>query len=79
MALCLPEIKDKLTGMAFRVPTIDVSAVDLTVLLKQKTSYAEICQVMKKASETSMKGIIYYCDEQVVSSDFYWQPLLCYF
>ncbi len=74
VALCLPEIKDKLTGMAFRVPTIDVSAVDLTVLLKQKTSYAEICQVMKKASETSMKGIIYYCDEQVVSSDFIGSP-----
>lgn len=70
VALCLPEVKGKLTGMAFRVPTVDVSVVDLTVRLSKATSYEEICQAMKQASETNMKGILAYCDEQVVSSDF---------
>lgn len=70
VALCLPEVKGKLTGMAFRVPTVDVSAVDLTVRLSRPTTYEEISKAMKKASETSMKGILAYTDEQVVSSDF---------
>lgn len=70
VALCLPEVKGKLTGMAFRVPTIDVSAVDLTVRLSKPASYEAICEAMKKASEGSMKGILAYCDEQVVSTDF---------
>lgn len=70
VALCLPEIKGKLTGMAFRVPTIDVSAVDLTVRLSRPTSYEEICQAMKEAADGPMKGILSYCDEQVVSTDF---------
>lgn len=70
VALCIPEVKGKLTGMAFRVPTPDVSVVDLTVRLSRPTSYEEICQAMKKASEGKMKGILAYCDEQVVSSDF---------
>lgn len=70
VALCLPEVKGKLTGMAFRIPTADVSAVDLTVELSRPTSYEEVCQAMKKASEGSMKGILLYCDEQLVSSDF---------
>lgn len=70
VALCLPQVKGKLTGMAFRVPTLDVSAVDLTVRLSKPTSYEEICKMMKKASEGEMKGILAYCDEQVVSSDF---------
>lgn len=70
VSLCIPEVKGKLTGMAFRVPTADVSAVDLTVCLSQPTSYEEICRAMKEASEGSMKGILAYCDEQVVSSDF---------
>ncbi len=70
VALCLPEIKGKLTGMAFRVPIVDVSVVDLTVKLSKSTSYEEICNKMKEASETSMKGILQYCDEDVVSSDF---------
>lgn len=70
VALCLPEVKGKLTGMAFRVNSADVSAVDLNVRLKKSTSYEEICQAMKKASEGRMKGILAYCDEQVVSSDF---------
>jgi glyceraldehyde 3-phosphate dehydrogenase len=70
VALCLPEVKGKLTGMAFRVPTVDVSAVDLTVRLSRPTSYEEICQAMKEASEGPMKGILAYCDEEVVSTDF---------
>lgn len=70
VALCLPEVKGKLTGMSFRVPNADVSAVDLTVRLARSTSYEEICKAMKKASEGRMKGILAFCDEQVVSSDF---------
>lgn len=70
VALCLPEVKGKLTGMAFRVPTADVSVVDLTVRLSRPTSYEDICRAMKDASEGPMKGILAYCDEQVVSSDF---------
>lgn len=70
VAQCIPEVKGKLTGMAFRVPTVDVSAVDLTVRLIKATTYEAICQVMKKESEGSLKGILAYCDEQVVSSDF---------
>jgi glyceraldehyde 3-phosphate dehydrogenase len=70
VALCLPEVKGKLTGMAFRIPTADVSAVDLTVRLSKKTNYEAICEAMKKASLGEMKGILAYCDEEVVSSDF---------
>lgn len=70
VALCLPEVKGKLTGMALRVPVADVSVVDLTVKLTKSTSYEEICRVMKQAAEGPMKGILAYCDEQVVSSDF---------
>ena len=66
----LPQLKGKLTGMAFRVPTPDVSVVDLTVVLKKPASYDEICQAVKKASEGSMKGVMGYTDEAVVSSDF---------
>ncbi|MBS4168207.1 type I glyceraldehyde-3-phosphate dehydrogenase [Parachlamydia sp. AcF125] len=70
VALCLPEVKGKLTGMALRVPTADVSVIDLTVRLSKSTSYEEICQAMKRSSENEMRGILAYCDEQVVSSDF---------
>lgn len=70
VALCLPQIKGKLTGMALRVPLADVSVVDLTVRLSKPTTYEEICKAMKSASENEMKGILGYCDEQVVSSDF---------
>lgn len=66
----IPELKGKLTGMAFRVPTADVSAVDLTVRLEKETSYDEIKSVVKKASEGKFKGIIGYTDEAVVSQDF---------
>jgi glyceraldehyde 3-phosphate dehydrogenase len=70
VALCIPEIKGKLTGMALRIPIADVSVVDLTVRLSKQTTYEEICQAMKKASQGHMKGILAYCDEQLVSSDF---------
>lgn len=66
----IPELKGKLTGMAFRVPTADVSAVDLTVRLEKETSYDEIKSVVKKASEGKYKGVIGYTDEAVVSQDF---------
>lgn len=66
----IPELAGKLTGMAFRVPTLDVSVVDLTANLKTGTTYEEICKVMKDASEGELKGILGYTDELVVSSDF---------
>src|SRR5206468_4192504 len=70
VGLVLPEVKGKLTGMAFRVPTPTVSVVDLTVRTSKDTSYAEISAAMKKASETYLKGILEYTDEEVVSTDF---------
>ena len=70
VALVLPEVKGKLTGMAFRVPTPTVSVVDLTVKTVKDTSLAEIKAALKRASETYMKGILAYTDEEVVSSDF---------
>ena len=66
----IPELNGKLTGMSFRVPTLDVSVVDLTVNLAKPATYAEICEAIKKASEGELKGIIGYTDEDVVSSDF---------
>ncbi len=66
----LPELKGKLTGMAFRVPTSDVSVVDLTVELNKEATYADICAAMKAASEGAMKGVLGYTDEKVVSTDF---------
>jgi glyceraldehyde 3-phosphate dehydrogenase len=76
---CIPEIKGKLTGMAFRVPCPDVSAVDLTVRLSKSTTYEAICEAMKSASLNEMKGIIDYCDEEVVSSDFIGNQYSCTF
>jgi glyceraldehyde 3-phosphate dehydrogenase len=70
VALVLPEVKGKLTGMAFRVPTPTVSVVDLTVKTVKETSYAEICAAMKRASETYLKGILGYTEDEVVSTDF---------
>ena len=70
VGLVLPELKGKLTGMAFRVPTPTVSVVDLTVKTVKETSYAEISAAMKKASETYLKGILGYTTDEVVSSDF---------
>ena len=70
VGLVLPEVKGKLTGMAFRVPVPTVSVVDLTVKTVKETSYAEISAAMKKASETYLKGILGYTEDEVVSSDF---------
>ena len=70
VALCIPEISGKLTGMSFRVPTSNVSVVDLTVKLSKSTSYNEISASMKVASEGALKGFLGYTDEDVVSSDF---------
>jgi len=66
----IPELNGKLTGMSLRVPTLDVSVVDLTVRLAKETTYQEICDAMKEASEGSLKGILGYTNEAVVSSDF---------
>jgi glyceraldehyde 3-phosphate dehydrogenase len=70
VGLAIPEVKGKLTGMSFRVPTPTVSVVDLTVRTVKETSYAEISAAMKKASETYLKGILAYTGDEVVSSDF---------
>ncbi len=70
VGLVLPEVKGKLTGMSFRVPTPTVSVVDLTVRTVKDTSYAAISAAMKKASETYLKGILEYTEDEVVSSDF---------
>ena len=66
----IPSLNGKLTGMAFRVPTTDVSVVDLTCNLEKPATYEEICEVIKKATENEMKGIMEYVDEPLVSSDF---------
>ncbi|MDY6147987.1 MAG: type I glyceraldehyde-3-phosphate dehydrogenase [Porphyromonas sp.] len=66
----IPELNGKLTGMSFRVPTMDVSVVDLTVQLRKPATYAEVCQAMKDAANGSLKGIMEYVDEDVVSTDF---------
>ncbi len=66
----IPELNGKLTGMSFRVPTLDVSVVDLTCTLAKEATYAEICAAMKEASEGELKGILGYTEEAVVSSDF---------
>ncbi|GFH54160.1 hypothetical protein CTEN210_10636 [Chaetoceros tenuissimus] len=66
----IPSLQGKLTGMAFRVPTIDVSVVDLTCKLGKETTYEEICAVIKAKSEGEMKGVLGYCDEPLVSTDF---------
>ena len=70
VGLVLPEVKGKLTGMAFRVPTPTVSVVDLTVRTNKDTSYKEISEAMKKASQTYLKGILEYTEDEVVSTDF---------
>ena len=70
VALVLPELKGKLTGMALRVPTPDVSVVDLTFKTTKSTTYKEICAAMKKAAEGNLAGVLGYTDEEVVSTDF---------
>jgi glyceraldehyde 3-phosphate dehydrogenase len=70
VGVVIPELNKKLTGMAFRVPTSDVSVVDLTVELLRDASYDDICQAMKAASEGAMKGVLAYTEDKVVASDF---------
>ena len=70
VGVVIPELNKKLTGMAFRVPTSDVSVVDLTVELNKETTYADICAAMKAASEGPMKGVLGYTEAKVVSTDF---------
>jgi glyceraldehyde 3-phosphate dehydrogenase len=70
VGLCIPELKGKLTGMSLRVPTIDVSVVDLTVRIKKSVTYDDLCAVVKEYSLNKMKGIMGYTEEEVVSSDF---------
>jgi glyceraldehyde 3-phosphate dehydrogenase len=79
VGLAIPEVKGKLTGMAFRVPTPTVSVVDLTVRTVKPTSYQEICAAMKKASETYLKGILEYTEDEVVSTDFIHDANSCIF
>src|SRR5690606_11568708 len=75
VGLVCPEVKGKLTGMSFRVPTPTVSVVDLTVKTVKETSLAEINELLKKASETYLKGILGYTADEVASSDFIHDPL----
>ena len=70
VGVVIPELNKKLTGMAFRVPTSDVSVIDLTVELNKPATYAEICAAMKAASQGAMKGVLGYTEEKVVSTDF---------
>ncbi len=74
VGLALPELQGKLTGMAFRMPTIDVSVVDLTVVTEKETSYQEISDAMKKHAQGDMKGYLNWTDEEVVSTDFIHDP-----
>ncbi len=79
VSLVIPELKNKLTGMSFRVPVANVSVVDLTVKLKHSTSYENLCETIKNASENSMKGILAYTNDDVVSSDFIGNSHTCIF
>lgn len=75
----IPSLKGKLTGMSFRVPTLDVSVVDLTVKLQKSTTYDDIKEVMKKAASGKLKNIVGYTEDAVVSSDFIGEPRTCVF
>ena len=74
VGVVIPELNKKLTGMAFRVPTSDVSVVDLTVELNKEASYDEICAAMKAASQGAMKGVLAYTEDKVVATDFRGEP-----
>ena len=79
VGVVIQELAGKLTGMSMRVPTLDVSVVDLTVKLKKETTYDKICKAIKKASENELNGILGYTNESVVSSDFIGDPRTCIF
>lgn len=74
VGLVIPSLKGKMTGISYRVPTANVSVIDLNVVLKNPASYEEICAKVKEASETHMKGVIEYVDDEVVSGDFVGDP-----
>ena len=74
VGVVIPELNKKLTGMSFRVPTSDVSVVDLTVELNKEASYDDICKAMKAASEGAMKGVLGYTEDKVVATDFRGEP-----
>ncbi len=79
VGIVIPELNKKLTGMAFRVPTSDVSVIDLTVELVKAASYAEICTEMKAQSQGAMKGVLGYTEDKVVSTDFRGEPMTSVF
>lgn len=79
VGVVIPSLAGKLTGMSMRVPTLDVSVVDLTCKLKKATTYEAICKAVKKASKAELEGILGYTDEMVVSSDFIGDPRTCIF
>ena len=79
VGLVIPDLQGKMTGISYRVPTADVSIVDLNVVLEKPTSYDEICKAMKKASETYLKGVLEYVEDEVVSLDFVGDPHTCVF
>ncbi len=74
VGLVIPSLQGKMTGISYRVPTANVSVIDLNIVLKKPASYAEICAKVKEASETYMKGVIEYVDDEVVSGDFVGDP-----
>lgn len=75
----IPELNGKLTGMSFRIPTLDISVVDVTFRLAQETTYEEIKAAVREASEGELKGILGYTEEEVVSSDFIGDARTCIF
>ena len=79
VGVVIPELNKKLTGMSFRVPTSDVSVIDLTVELTRPASYAEICAEMKAQSQGAMKGVLGYTEDKVVSTDFRGEPMTSVF
>ena len=79
VGVVIPELNTKLTGMSFRVPTSDVSVIDLTVELVKEASYEDICNAMKAASQGAMKGVLGYTEEKVVSTDFRGEPMTSVF
>jgi glyceraldehyde 3-phosphate dehydrogenase len=79
VGVVIPELNKKLTGMSFRVPTSDVSVIDLTVELEKPASYAEICAEMKAQSQGAMKGVLGYTEDKVVSTDFRGEPMTSVF
>ena len=79
VGVVIPELNKKLTGMSFRVPTSDVSVIDLTVELVKEASYDDICNAMKAASQGAMKGVLGYTEEKVVSTDFRGEPMTSVF